>query len=113
MDIETVIILSVLLFVVIYFSVRLAIGPLLNKPDEVITESKDFGLVKLRDIEVFNDIELEEVIELYQNNCVRKKDYEQYQKYEKVLNELKDIGYFSDEQYSNKVIILKKYFKID
>ena len=113
MDNATVLILSALLFVIIYFSVRLAIGPLLNKPDEVITENKDFGLVKLRDMEVLNDTELEEVIELYQNKIDRKEDYEQYQKYEKVLNELKDMGYLSDEQYSNKITRLKKYFKIN
>ncbi|MDR3596906.1 hypothetical protein [Clostridium sp.] len=113
MDIGTILILSLLLFVIIYFSVRLAINPLLNKTEKIITENNDVGLVKLRDIEILSDAELEQVIKLYKNKSVEKKDYEQYQKYEKVLNELKEIEYLSVEQYSSKVNKLKRYFKVD
>lgn len=104
---------SIILFGVIYFSVRLAINPLLNKQEEPIKDNEDFGLVKLRDIAILSDAELEEVIGLYKNKGVKEEDYKQYKKYEKVLNELKEMGYFTEEQYSAKVDKLKKYFEVD
>lgn len=113
MSIETIIISSIIQFVIIYFAVRLAINSLVNKPEEIITNNQDGGLVKLRDIEVLNDIELEEVIELYKKKSVKRQDYEQYEKYAKVLNELKEMSYFTEEQYLSKMDKLKKYFKVD
>ena len=56
--------------------------------------------------------ELEYVIKLYQNTNAQNGDYEQYQKYEKVLNKLKKIDYFTDEEYSSKIDKLKRYFKL-
>lgn len=108
-----IILSSILLFTIIYFAVRLAIGPLLKKQEEVVTDKQDLGLVKLRDIEVLNNTELEEVIALYQNKGAKKKEYEQYQKYEKVLKELKEIGYLSDEQYLIKITKLRSYYEIN
>lgn len=112
MDIGVILLSSLILFIIIYSAVRLAINPLLDKSEERINDSQDFGLVKLRDIEVLNDTELEEVIELYQKKSVNKVDYEQYQKYEKVLNELKQMGYFTEEQYFDKLGRLKDYFEV-
>ncbi|MHC1682165.1 MAG: hypothetical protein AB6733_04365 [Clostridiaceae bacterium] len=60
-------------YFVFVYSVRLAINPLLNKHNETITEDKDLGLVKLRDIDVLSNPELEEVIELYQKKSIRLK----------------------------------------
>jgi Na+/melibiose symporter-like transporter len=85
----------------------------IKKPDEYISEDEDLGLVKLRDIEVLSNKELEEIIEIYHDKDVKKGDYKQYQKYEKVLNELKETGYFSDVQYSIKITELKKHFKVN
>ena len=113
MDISVILLCSIMLLVIIFIAVRLAINPLLNKQDKIIPESKDFGLVKLRDIEVLSNSELQEVIELYQNKGVKKKDYEQYEKYVRVLRELKEMGYFSDEQYSSKMNRLNNYFNVD
>lgn len=113
MDISVILLWPILLFVIIFIAVRLAINPLLNKQDRIIRESKDLGLVKLRDIGVFSNSELEEVIEIYQNKGVKKKDYEQYEKYARVLKELKDMSYFSDEQYSSKINKLSNYFDVD
>jgi hypothetical protein len=114
MEFGLVLFWSVWLFIIIYFSVRLAIKPLLKKPKEEIKEDEDFGLVKLRDIEVLSNDELEEVIKLCQNKGALKKDvdYEQYQKYAGVLNELKEKGYFTEEQYLSKINKLNEYFKI-
>lgn len=41
---------SFLLFVIIYFSVKMAIHPVMDKQDEIMKE--DFELVQLRDIDV-------------------------------------------------------------
>jgi hypothetical protein len=113
MGIDAGILLSILLFAIIYCAVRLAIEPLVKKQEEVTTDKQDLGLVKLRDIEVLSNTELEEVIALYQNKGSKKKEYEQYEKYKRVLNELIEIGYLSDEQYSIKISKLKKYYKVD
>lgn len=113
MEIGAILISALLLFLVIYFSVSLAIKPLLNKPETFISEDTDSGLIKLRDMEVLNASELEEVIKIYKNKSIQSENLRRYQKYEKVLKELKDIGYFSEEQYLNKLEKLKKYFKLN
>ena len=112
MDIGLIFVSAIFLFSIIYFAVRLAITPLIPKPDEDITYKQDFGLVKLRDIDILSPTELDEVIELYQNRDVKIEDNEQYQKYAKVLGELKEVGYFTDEVYSTRIDKLKEYFKI-
>ncbi|MBU3189997.1 hypothetical protein K9O30_12710 [Clostridium bowmanii] len=108
----SVFLLIILLFSVIYFAVRLAIIPLINEPDEERIYQQDFGLVKLRDIDILSPTELDEVIEIYQKIGTEDEDYEQYHKSEKVLNELKEIGYFTDEEFSNRIEKFKKYFKV-
>lgn len=113
MELIEIILLSFLLFIVIYYSVSLAIKPLLNKSDQVISTNNDLGLTKLRDIGILTNSELEEIIRLYKNTGTKKEAYEQYEKYVKVLKELKDMGYFSDEQYINKNNKLREHFKID
>jgi hypothetical protein len=96
-------------FVIIYFAVRLAINPLLDKSEDIITgKQEERGLDYLRDIGVLSDNEFNDVVEMYQN----KKADNQYQKYAKLLNELMNSGYFSFETYSDKMDKLKKYFKV-
>lgn len=73
MDITAIFILSILLFAIIYFAVRLAVAPLLNKSEESISYKQDFGgLVKLRDMEVLNPDEIEEVIKIYNSIGIKK-----------------------------------------
>ena len=102
---------AVMLFFIIWGAVRLAISPLIDKQDEPYKESDD--LVKLRDMDVLSDSELQEIIELYQKNDLKNKNHEQYENYSSALKELKEIGYLSEEQYSSKMAILNDYFKID
>lgn len=111
MDLNTLLLWAAMLFLIIFAAVRLAISPLIEKKYIIDQESRD--LVKLRDIDVLSDSELEEIIEFYQKKNLKNKDYEQYQKYSSALKELKEIGYFSEEKYSNKMDILNDYFKID
>lgn len=91
------------LFIIISLAVRLAISPLLPKATETEADQQDYGLVKLRDMKVFDNSELEEIIELYNNKRNMEKDHLQLQKYSRVLSELKDIGYLTDEEYTKKM----------
>ena len=112
MDMESIFLLTMFLFGIIYLAVRLAIRPLLHKTDEIIMYKNGFGLVKLRDIEILSPTEFEEVIELYQSKGDKKEDYDQYKKYSRVLNELKVMDYFTFEEYSCRVDKLRKYYKV-
>lgn len=103
------VILSFILFIIIYAAVRLAINPLIPKSTDSENEDDD-GLVKLRDIEVLTDTELEEIIELYHNNSVKNKEKVKYKKYSKILNELKEIEFLTDEEYANKKKKLDEYY---
>ena len=113
MDIGSIFLLTIFVFAIAYFAVRLAITPLLYKQDESISYKQDFGLVKLRDIDVLSPAELEEVIRLYYKKGAKKEDYEQYQKYAKVLNELREMNFFTDDVYLCRMNILKDYFNIN
>lgn len=104
---------SIILFIIIYLAVRLAIRPLLKKPQKIITHNNDFGLDKLRDIGVFSDTELGEIIKIYNNKSVKKENHEHYQKYAEILNELKEMKYYTEEQYYSKIDNLKNYFKVN
>ena len=111
MEVSSIFLLTILLFAIIYFAVRLAIIPLLDKPEEDTIDKQDFEFIKLRDIDIVTPTELEEIIELYQNRDVQNEDNVQYQKYAKTLNKLKEVGYFTDAEYSTRIDKLKKYFK--
>lgn len=74
-------------------------------------ENRDFDkLIKLRDIGLLSDTELEDAIELVQNKNAVKETYEQYQTYERTLTELKEMGFLNEEQYAEKKESLKMYF---
>lgn len=113
MDIGSILLSSILLFIIIFLAVRMAIKPLLYKQEEVIIDTQDTGLEKLRDIGVLSVTELDDVIEFYQKKGEKKENYEQYRSYEKILNELKEMGYFDYEEHSDRMDILKRYYKID
>ncbi|MCF0148791.1 MAG: hypothetical protein HUJ77_10405 [Clostridium sp.] len=81
-----------------------------NKSGKILTKNKEVELVKLRDIEVLSNDEFKEVLKLYHNKNLIKEEYE---KYENLLNELKDIRYFYYEEYASKINKLKKYFKVN
>ncbi|SNS72562.1 hypothetical protein SAMN05446037_101887 [Anaerovirgula multivorans] len=105
-----------LIFIIGYFAVRLAIRPLLDHLDqqeEITIDEQNSGLTKLRDIDVLDNTELEEIIALYNNKTKIKENNEKYKKYENVLNELKETGYFTEEDYLNRMTKLRKYLKVD
>lgn len=103
-----------ILFINIYLAVRLAINPLITKPNEPENDKdteNNVGLVKLRDIEVLTNTELEEIIELYHSKSVRNKDKQQYEKYSKVLKELREIGFFTHEEFAERMEKLNEYYR--
>jgi hypothetical protein len=82
-----------------------------REEEEDVTEVDD--VVKLRDFGILSDDELEAAGELYQVAKEKEENHKTYIKYEKVLMELKTIGYFSDEHYQNKIEALKQHLNID
>ncbi|MDR3602644.1 MAG: hypothetical protein P4L49_19550 [Desulfosporosinus sp.] len=107
---ETVLLFAFVAFIVIYLAVRLAINPLIPMATDIDENNQDYGLVKLRDIEVLNNEELKEIIEIYSNKSMENKEYRQLQKYTKVLGDLKKIAYFTDEEYMERMAKLKDYY---
>lgn len=106
-------ILCFITFIIIYLAVRLAITPLIPRMIDREDDEDDSGLVKLRDIEVLTNRELEEIIELYHSKSVENKDKQDYEKYSKVLNELKALGYFTHEEYAKRLEKLNEYYHND
>lgn len=98
---------AVVLFIIIYFDVRLAIKPLLHQDEETTTEECEPDLIKLRDMGILDNYELEEIIRLYQ----KKDDDEQYERCVKILNGLKEKEFFTDQQVLDRVNKLKEYSK--
>jgi hypothetical protein len=84
-----------------------------SKMQESDTEEWDHGLVELRDKGILSNSELEEIIEIYEKKDIEKADEEQYQRYARLLYELRETGYFTDEEYSLRLDRLKRYFKMD
>lgn len=107
-----------ILFFVIKAAVKAAledkmerINAVLRREDDNATDAND--VIKLRDFGILSDDELEEAAELYQEAKEREENHKAFIKYEKVLSELKEIGYLNDEQYIDKSNALKKYCNIE
>lgn len=98
----------ILLFIVVYFAVRLAITPLLqtkDTPKEVEEQHKK--LIQLRDLDIIDNDELEKYIKVYDKVRERAEKKILYEQNKRVLYELKVTGHLSEEEYSNKLQILK------
>jgi hypothetical protein len=103
------IIIFIFLGFIISFFVRTVIKAAKNKSDELIINENDDSLNFLSTIGILSDEELEQVTEIYD----KRNQYKKYEKCFKVLENLKQIGYFTEEQHIERVDRLKKYFKID
>lgn len=108
---------SFILFYVMKAAVKSAIDDIkikAKKDSKAIIDKADLDkLIELRDMEIFNDTELEKAIESYKSVRTNKENNEQYLKYSKILIELKDIEYFNQDQYVDKSNMLKKHFNIN
>lgn len=84
----------------------------LDEEDKLFAKTDELDLVKLRDIEVLSNTQLEEVIEMYKKKANKSESDDQFQKYKKLLDELKQSGYFSDDQYFSGLDKLEKYYDV-
>lgn len=85
-----------------------------KKDSKVIIDKEDSDkLRELRDMEILSDTELGKAIEAYKSVRMNKENNEQYLKYSKMLNELKDVEFSNQDLYDDKINRLKKHFNID
>jgi len=99
-------------FIIIFAAVRLAIKPLIiadEKDENTIDKSE---LYILRDISVLSNDELDEVIQIYYNKASEYEGYESYLKYSRVLNELKESKYLTEEAFNEKMEKLANHYNI-
>jgi hypothetical protein len=101
--------LAFLLFLVIYFAVRLAISPLIKV--EEIEEKSEFSLEQLKDMRVFDDDEFKKVIQIYQKRSYEERCKEEFLQYAKILNELKEMGHLSETICEEKMEKLKACYR--
>lgn len=111
------IIILFILFFVMKAAVKSAIDDIdvkIKKESQSEPDQENYDeLIKLRDIELLSDNQLEEVISLYQAEKVNKENYDAYIKYSKILAGLKEREYLSLEDYNDKSEKLKRHFNID
>jgi len=101
-----------ILFIIIFAAVRLAISPLIYPAETDKKDVDESGLIKLRDIDVFSNDELNDAIEIFYKKGYENREYEAYLKYAKVLKDLKETNYFTEEAYNEKMEKLKNYYGI-
>lgn len=109
---------DITLFVPIYFIgiILLISGAMTetnNELKEIQNDYDESSLIHLRDIEVLSNEELEESIILFGTQPSKDNKHEEYLKYQKIINELQEKGYFTDEALREKIKKLKIYYKID
>lgn len=116
MDIFSLAFLLLILFLIIFWAVRLAVKPLItssefkNQDDQ---NNNEQGLLLLRNVGILTEVEYIEIIEAFSKKASREKKKNQFLMYIDVFNQLKEMDYFSDEQYEEKINKLKKYYKVD
>lgn len=76
--------------------------------EQISGERKEFAeLITLRDMGILTNSQLEETIKIFQEKNAENEKQEQDQKLAAVLNELKEAGYFTQEQYDDKIFSLR------
>lgn len=113
MGLGGVLVIIFVVFFAIYIPVRLAISPLINKDSYEINQDKEDSLEDLRDIGVLSPKELNATIDLYKKLGMKRVSEERYNKFLKVLEELRTLGYLDEAAFMDKADKLKKYFKIN
>jgi hypothetical protein len=101
-----------------YFSVKSTVTAWLSKPKNMVKTKPELSLVqlsliKLRDIGVLNDKELGDVVKIYETKGFEGREHEDYLDYFKVLSELKEIHYFGEDVFNDKMSKLKNYYKLN
>ena len=97
---ESIIFFAIPLFLITYMAVRLAIRPLMKKQD-----NPDY-LQKINLLRKNNLIEYQEkleITELFDSIYTNKKHEQEKQLLIEYLAELKELGYFTDEEYLKRI----------
>ncbi|MEA4988140.1 MAG: hypothetical protein VB095_08780 [Anaerovorax sp.] len=100
-------------FLIIYFAVSLAIRPLLPAEKKESKSTHEVKALCLRDMHIISDAESEDIIEFLKEKQEKESERMQYQYYLGFLDELKENGYLSEEDYLIKLDKLKNYFEIN
>ncbi len=106
-----------ILFYVMKAAVKSALDDIrVQKNKDNLEEAVNEGfeeLIALRDLELLSDSELEEAIVIFKNDKANKENFDRFHNHLKTLDDLKEKGYFSDDQYNGKINKLKRHFNVD
>jgi len=116
MKIAAILVLIIFLLFATYFTVKSTVIAWLSRPKNIMEPGADLNLIrlslsKLKDIGVINDNELEDIIKIYEDKNLNKEENLKYLDYFKVLEELKETGYFDEAVYQSKMLKLKNHYK--
>ncbi|GMQ61753.1 hypothetical protein [Vallitalea maricola] len=95
------------LFAIIYLAVRLAIRPLIPIKDKDISKKDEISVIDLKNLGLFDNEEMEEILILFQAKGKDNKNKIRYEKYLDILIQLKNLGYLNEEQLQDKINQLK------
>ena len=115
MKIAAILVLIMFLLFATYFTVKSTVIAWLSRPKNIMEPGSDLNLIrlslsKLKDIGVINDYELEDIIKIYEGKKTNKEEELKYLDYFKVLEELKEMGYFDEEVYLSKMLKLRNHY---
>lgn len=102
----------IVLYLTIYIAIRMAISELLEHKKTVSEDDQEVGLMQLKAIGILNDSEMDEVVEMYRDRGMREKRFRDFQKYKEILDELNKAGFFTVNEYREKVRSLREYYDI-
>ncbi len=105
-----------LMFAIVYIAAWLAVRPLLmnlKRQKEPSVEEKISRLDKLRDIEVLDQDEFEEIKDRFINDGKTDGAAETYEQYLDYLYDLKEKGFLTKEDYVSKISKLKQYCMVE
>lgn len=105
---DLIILYGIVLFGIIYLAVRLAIRPLIPINEKDISREDEISIIDLKNLELFNNEEMEEILLLFQAKGKDNINTIRYEKYLDILTQLNELGYLSEEQLQEKISQLKK-----
>ncbi|CDX04202.1 Hypothetical protein DPCES_4316 [Desulfitobacterium hafniense] len=111
---EAILFYAIVLFIIIFLAVRLAIQPLCQRPhDGAVNEEGELSLIRLRDIGVLDNDELEEIIRFYNQKNASSKKMAEFERYMKVLSESVKQGILTQEEYAERIKRLRIHYFSD
>jgi len=78
----------------------------------VVTHKSKSGLSNLITIDIISQSEYTELVDLYNKNAIDEQNNNDYIESLKILDNLKSLNYFTDDEYNLRVVKLKEHFFI-